>query len=136
MTPLQDRSEKTVVQTPRAPEPVGGYSQAIRCSGFVFVSGQGPFVPGQDDPIGSDIATQTEQTLHNIAAILESAGIGMQDVVKATIYLSDLSHFSEFDRVYRTWFEAAPPARATIGCELEGFLVEIDVIACCGSSDR
>lgn len=136
MTTSQDRFEKTVVQTARAPEPVGGYSQAIRCGGFVFVSGQGPFAPGQDDPIGSDIATQTEQTLRNIAAILERAGVGMQDVVKATVYLSDLSHFSEFDRLYRTWFEAAPPARATIGCELDGFLVEIDVIARCESSDR
>jgi len=121
------------IRSSKAPAPGGAYSQALRVGDFVFVSGSGPFDPLSGEVVGHSIAEQTEQTLKNIGAILEAAGARMADVVKATVHLSDLDLFPEFNRVYAQAFPDPKPTRTTVGSQLLGILVEIDVIAYTGS---
>ena len=122
-------SKKTVF-TPKAPTPVGPYSQAVISGGFVFVSGQIPLNPKTSKLVVGGIAAQTVQVLENLKAILESAGLTLDDVVKTSVFLSDLSDFQAFNSVYSRYFEVNPPARTTVQAELiAGVLVEIDAIA-------
>jgi reactive intermediate/imine deaminase len=119
---------KTKVTTPDAPPPAGPYSQAIVIGPQVFVAGQGPLDPatGQMAP---DVAGQTRQVLTNIRAILAAAGAAMEDVVKVAAYLADMADFARFNEVYREFFTDPYPVRTTVGAQLVGILVEIDVIA-------
>ena len=123
---------KIQVQTSNAPTPVGPYSQALKAGDFVFVAGQGSIDPGTQKVIGETIEEQTTQTLLNIKAILEAAGAELSDVVKATVHLSDLALFSRFNAVYTSYFPDPKPVRTTVGSQLPGILVEIDVIAYLG----
>jgi 2-iminobutanoate/2-iminopropanoate deaminase len=102
------------IETRKAPAPIGPYSQAIRANGFVFVSGQIPINPETGQLIDGGITAQTHQVIRNIAAILESSGMGLQDVVKTTVFLTNLDDFSEFNRVYGEYFADSKPARATV----------------------
>ena len=120
---------KIQVQTSHAPTPVGPYSQALKAGDFVFVAGQGSIDPSTQKVIGETIEEQTTQTLLNIKAILEAAGAELSDVVKATVHLSDLALFSRFNAVYTSYFPDPKPVRTTVGSQLPGILVEIDVIA-------
>lgn len=122
---------KQQINTDGAPKPGGAYSQGIRVGDFVFVAGQGPAHP-QTGEKGATIEEQTAQTLENVKAILEAAGATMGDVVKSTVHLSDLSLFSRFNQVYATYFPDPKPVRTTVGSQLSGILVEIDVIAYVG----
>ncbi|GAB0112936.1 RidA family protein [Acidisoma sp. C75] len=109
--------------------PAGGhYSHAVVANGFVFVSGQGPTDPATGR-MPDDFAGQVRQTLANLRTILEGAGSSLDDVVKINAYLSDVTRFREWNAVYAEFFPAAPPARTTIGCQLNGILVEVDCIA-------
>jgi 2-iminobutanoate/2-iminopropanoate deaminase len=104
------------------------FSPAVIVNGFVFVTGQGPM----DHSVGASpdgFEAQVRQTLRNLRAVLNNAGVELEDVVKISVYLADLAHFSEFDAIYREFFRVDPPARTTIGCQLPGFLIEIDCIA-------
>ena len=114
-----------------APKPIGPYSPGLRVGDFVFVSGQGPLNPvtGQTP---ETIEEQTAQVLENIKAILEAGGATMADVVKVTAHLSDLAHFERYNKVYATYFPDPKPTRTTVGSQLLGILVEIDVIAYIG----
>jgi 2-iminobutanoate/2-iminopropanoate deaminase len=118
--------EKITVQD--APTPAGPYSQGIVAGPFVFVAGQGPKDP-QTGVTPEGIEAQTHGVLRNVAAILRGAGCTMNDVVKSTVHLADLSDFAAFNSVYREYFEEPLPVRTTVGSELMGILVEIDVIA-------
>ena len=113
------------------PKPGGAYSPGIRAGDFVFVAGQGP-----RDPVtgkqGQSIEEQTAQCLENVKAILEAAGASMADVVKATVHLNDLALFPRYDKVYATYFPDPKPVRTTVGSQLLGIMVEIDVIAYVG----
>jgi 2-iminobutanoate/2-iminopropanoate deaminase len=124
--------EKTVVRTEAAPAPFQGapYSQAIRAGGFVFVSGQLGMKPG-DQGVSGTIVQQTEQVFTNLRAILEQAGSGLDQVVKTTVYLAQLSDFAAMNEVYARHVGDVPPARATIECGRlpSGALVEIEAIA-------
>ena len=82
--------------------------------------------------VGDTIEEQTARVLENVKAVLEAAGASMADVVKSTVHLSDVAHFSRFDAVYATYFPEPRPVRTTVGSQLKGILVEIDVIAYVG----
>lgn len=120
---------KQKISTEQAPLPKAPYSQAIRSGNMVFVSGQGPIDPTSGLIMEGDIESQTKLTLENVQTILQAAGLGMEHVVKATIHLSDLSDFAGFNQVYRSFFSEPYPARTTVGSQLLGIKVEIDVIA-------
>ncbi len=126
------------VRTDNAPAAIAHYSQGIVTGQFVFVSGQGPLIPGTRDFAGDTIAAQTEQTLRNIAAILEAAGTDMAHVVKCTVLLADMADFAEMNAVYQRFFPADPPARAAYAVrDLPlNILVEIDAIAVLPETDQ
>lgn len=115
-----------------APKPIGPYSPGLRVGDFVFVSGQGPLNPATGQT-PETIEEQTAQVLENIKAILVSGGATMADVVKVTAHLSDLAHFERYNKVYATYFPDPKPTRTTVGSQLLGILVEIDVIAYVGN---
>ena len=120
------------IRTDAAPAPVGPYSQAIRAGELVFVSGQIPLDPQSGKIVGGEIEDEAKQVLVNLAAVLEAADCGMDQVVKATVYLTDLSLFPRVNAVYAEAFDADPaPARVTVGVASLplGARVEIDAIA-------
>lgn len=119
---------KKAIVTSTAPVPAGPYSQAIVQGNRVYVAGQGPWDP-VTRIIGETIAEQTRQTLTNVKNILEAAGATMDDVVKTSVFLSDLKYFNEFNEVYKDFFKEPYPVRTTVGTQLLNILVEIDVIA-------
>ena len=123
---------KDVISTQKAPGAIGPYSQAIKAGGLVFVSGQLP-IDAVTGLMAVDVATQTRQSLENIKFILTEAGLTMADVVKTTVFLADMSLFSEMNQVYYTFFDGAFPARSAVAVkELpKGALVEIECIAVC-----
>jgi len=122
---------RQVVTTPNAPQAIGPYSQAIKANGFVFVSGQISIDPESGNVMGGAVTEQTERVIKNLAAILESAGSGLDKVVKSTVYLKSMADFPAMNEVYATFFESNPPARATVEVSRlpKDVLVEIDVIA-------
>ena len=126
-------SEKSVVRTEAAPAPFQGapYSQAIRCGGFVFVSGQLALKPGAKELSGGSIEEQTEQVLANLRAILEAAGSSLERLVKTTVFLQNLDDFQGMNSVYAKHVGDMPPARSTVEVAKlpSGALVEIEAIA-------
>ncbi|AEB11077.1 RidA family protein [Marinithermus hydrothermalis] len=101
------------VQTDRAPQAIGPYSQGIQAGPFVFVSGQIPFTPS-GERVSGGIEAQTRQVLENLKAVLEAAGSGLDRVVKVTAYLADMNDFEAFNRVYGEFFQEPYPARAVV----------------------
>ncbi len=120
---------RKVICTAEGPRPLGVYSQAIVCDGFVFVSGQGPVNPRTNELELGDIRNQTRRTLENIRAILEAAGSSMRDVVRIGVFLAELSDFPVMNEVFREFFPEDPPARTTVGAQLPRMKIEIDCIA-------
>jgi 2-iminobutanoate/2-iminopropanoate deaminase len=120
---------RQAITAPGGAPPSGAYSQAIEAGGFVYVSGQGPLDPKTGAVTGATIEEQVRATFSNIAAILAAASLTLDDVIKVTAYLSDIGLFDRYDAVYRTMFTPPFPARTTVGAQLHGMLVEIDVVA-------
>ena len=122
---------KTVISTAEAPTAVGPYSQAIAAGSFVFCSGQIPLEATTGTLIDSDISGQTAQVLKNLAAVLRTQGLGMEHVVKTTVFMTDLASFGEMNAVYAKFFPSDPPARSTIQVAAlpKGANVEIEAIA-------
>jgi 2-iminobutanoate/2-iminopropanoate deaminase len=106
--------EKKVIQTEKAPRAIGPYSQAIRAGNFLFLSGQIPLDPKTGELLRGDIRQQTQQVLENIKGVLESQKLGMEDVVKVTIFLKNIGDFNQVNEVYGTYFPSSPPARSTV----------------------
>jgi 2-iminobutanoate/2-iminopropanoate deaminase len=106
--------EKKVIQADKAPKAIGPYSQAIQAGNFLFLSGQIPLDPKTGELVKGDIRQQTRQVLENIKGVLESQKLGMEDVVKMTIFLKDIGHFNQVNEVYATYFPSSPPARSTV----------------------
>lgn len=121
---------KTQIATAKAPGAIGPYSQAIDCGPFVYASGQIPLNP-ETGAMAEGITAQTRQSLANVKAILEEAGLSMANVVKTTVFLADMGDFAAMNAVYAEAFEAPFPARSAVAVkELpKGALVEIEVIA-------
>ncbi|MBI2843028.1 MAG: RidA family protein [Armatimonadetes bacterium] len=119
------------IQTSSAPQAIGPYSQGISSGGFVFISGQLPIDPNTGDLVRSTIEEETTIVLENIKAVLSAAGADVSDVVKTTIFLTDINDFPRVNEVYASYFETNPPARATVGVAAlpKGARVEIEAIA-------
>ncbi len=119
---------KQPITTPASPSPIGPYSQGIVTDSLVFVAGQGPLDPATGR-MPDGVEAQTHQVLRNIRGILETGGVSMDDVVKSTVHLADLADFEAFNSVYAEYFREPYPVRTTVGSQLLGILVEIDVVA-------
>ena len=119
------------VSTSSAPTPIGPYSQGVIAGGLLFVSGQIAIDPATNKLITGEIEEQTEQVLKNLMAILKAAKMGADNVVKTTVYLSDLADFPKMNEVYARFLGENPPARSTIQAAglPRNVKVEIDVIA-------
>lgn len=124
-------ADLTRIQTGDAPEAIGPYSQAMKVGDLVFTAGQIPLDPDSMELVGGDVAAQTERVMHNLSAILEAAGAGLDTVVRTTVYLTDLADFATMNEVYGRFFGAHRPARSTVEvCALpKGARVEIDALA-------
>jgi 2-iminobutanoate/2-iminopropanoate deaminase len=107
--------KKKVIQTEKAPAAIGPYSQAIQVGNLIFLSGQIPADPMTGKLVEGGIRQQTQRVLENIRGILESKKLGMEDVVKVTIFLREMENFNTVNEVYATYFPSSPPARSTIG---------------------
>lgn len=119
------------VQTEKAPRAIGPYSQAIVAGGLVFCSGQVPLHPETGEMVGSNITEQTEQSLKNLFAVLDAAGVDPDRVVKTTVLLSDMSDFADMNVVYERMFGGHKPARAAFAVKTlpKNALVEIEAVA-------
>lgn len=121
---------KTAINTQNAPAAIGTYSQAIQVGNFVFVSGQIPLNPETGALIEGDISQQIDQVFKNLKAVAEAAGASLQNAVKITVYLTDLSHFATVNEIMNGYFEQPYPARAALGVASlpKGAAVEADAI--------
>ena len=122
---------RRAIETKEAPAAIGPYNQAVQSGGFVFLSGQIPLDPETGQLVSSTIEEETHRVMKNLGAVLRAAGVGFGQVVKTTIYLTDMSDFSKVNGAYATYFDAQPPARATVQVSAlpKGVRVEIDAIA-------
>ena len=114
-----------------APPPIGPYSQAVRSGRFLFCSGQIPLDPNSGQIVPGDIAAQTRRVLDNIAAVLNAERLTFDNVIKTTIFLTDLADFQAVNEIYGSYFKQAPPARSTVQVSAlpKGAKVEIEVVA-------
>jgi 2-iminobutanoate/2-iminopropanoate deaminase len=119
------------IQTDRAPQAIGPYSQAIKANGFIFASGQIPLDPATMQIVEGGIEEQTARVLDNLKAVLEDAGSSLDRVVKTTVYLADMNEFRVMNEIYARYFGATKPARATVQVARlpRDVKVEIDVVA-------
>lgn len=125
---------KEAIRTERAPKAIGHYSQAIRAGGFLFISGQIPLDPSTGEIVPGDAPAQADRVLQSIRGILDDSGATLQDVVKTTIYLADISDFAAVNEVYARYFHTEEPARATVEVSRlpKDVRVEIEAIAWMG----
>ena len=123
--------EKRIIKTDLAPAAIGPYSQGIRIGDFLFTSGQIALDPATEEMCSGEIEQETEKTLQNIEAILNAGGLSLIHVVKTTVYLADLNHFSRMNQVYEQFFSTNKPARACVQVAAlpKGAKVEIDAVA-------
>ena len=122
---------KKVIATSEAPAAVGPYSQAIAVGGLLFCAGQIPLDPATGEIVAGDVAAQTERVCANIAAVLKADGKTFANVVKTTVFLTDMAHFAAMNAVYAKYFTEPFPARSTVAVAglPRGAQVEIEVIA-------
>lgn len=122
---------KQVITAADAPAAIGPYSQAIRVGNMVFTSGQIPLHPQTGEIVGATAAEQARQVLQNLQAVLQAAGASLQNVVKTTIFLTDLGQFAAVNAVYAEFFPDNPPARSTVQVAAlpRGVQVEIEAVA-------
>ena len=121
---------KTAVHTEEGPRPGGAYSQAMVLGTLVFTSGITPVDPATGKVVVGDVTVQTERVLKNLDVILQAAGSGLQHALKATVHLQDLRRdFAAFNETYARIMPDPKPVRTTVGSELRGVLVEIDLVA-------
>ena len=122
---------KQVISTPKAPAAIGPYSQAIRVGNLIYTSGQIPIDPATGSFVEGGIKEQTRQSLTNVKAILEEAGISMANVIKTTVFMADMADFADMNGIYAEFFAEPFPARSAVAVKTlpKGALVEIEVIA-------
>ena len=122
---------KKVISTTKAPAAIGPYSQAIPVGNLVYTSGQIPIDPATSTFVEGGIKEQTRQSLLNVKAVLEEAGLTMGDVVKTTVFMADMGDFADMNAVYAEFFSEPYPARSAVAVKTlpKGALVEIEVVA-------
>jgi 2-iminobutanoate/2-iminopropanoate deaminase len=120
---------KRTLATPDAPAGRGPFPQAVQVGPLVLLSGQGPLAPASNEPIGGGFAEQVAQTFRNVEAILRTARLGLEHVVKVTVYLTDIGRVPEFNALYEQLMPMPYPARTLVQVQLRGIDVEMDVIA-------
>ncbi len=122
---------KKIISTTEAPAAVGPYSQAIRIGNFVFCSGQIPLDPQSGKIVEGDISVQTRRVMENINAVLRAEGLSFENIVKTTIFLTNLADFQAVNELYGSYFKSDPPARSTVQVAAlpKSAQVEIEVIA-------
>ena len=116
---------KEIISTENAPQAIGPYSQAVKAGNLMFISGQIPLNPSTGDLISGSIEDEANQVLNNLKSICEAAGHSLEDVVKITIFLTDLSNFAIVNEVMKQHFEEPYPARATV--EVSGLPLGVNV---------
>ena len=126
-----------IVNTSKAPEPVGPYSQAVRSGNMLFVSGQIALDPENGELVLNSFAEQCHRVLLNLKIIIEAGGSAMENVLKVTIYMKNLAQFNELNEIYSEYFNTSKPARACIEVSAlpKGVAVEMDAIAAINSGD-
>ena len=126
---LQDM--KKVISTPKAPAAIGPYSQAIQVGNLIYTSGQIPIDPATGQLVEGGVKEQARQSLSNIQAILQEAGLTMASVVKTTVFMADMADFAEMNSVYAEFFTEPYPARSAVAVKTlpKNALVEIEVVA-------
>jgi 2-iminobutanoate/2-iminopropanoate deaminase len=122
---------KKIISTADAPAAIGPYSQAVRVGSTVFCAGQIPLDPKTAQIVSGGVEEQTHRVMHNIAAVLKAAGLGFDNVVKTTIFLTDFADFQTVNEIYGSHFKSEPPARSTVQVAAlpKNAKVEIEVIA-------
>jgi 2-iminobutanoate/2-iminopropanoate deaminase len=122
---------RKIVKTDKAPAAIGPYSQAVIANGFLFASGQIPIDPQTNEIIEGGIKEQTEQVLKNITALLQSIELGLDRIVKTTVFLADMNDFTQMNEIYSKYFKTDPPARSTIQAARlpRDVRVEIEIVA-------
>ena len=125
------KNMKEVISTKAAPAAIGPYSQAITVGNLVYTSGQIPIDPATGNFVEGGIKEQTRQSLSNVKAILEEAGLTMANVVKTTVFMADMNDFADMNAVYAEFFAEPYPARSAVAVKTlpKGALVEIEVVA-------
>ena len=122
---------KKIINTPNAPAPIGPYNQAVMTGDMLFISGQVALVPGTGELANADLTEETHQVMKNLQAILTEAGLDFSNVVKTTIFLSDMSLFAAVNEIYGGYFTSDYPARETVAVKglPKNVNVEISMIA-------
>ena len=127
---------KKAISTTKAPSAIGPYSQAVQVGNFLYASGQIPINPATGNIVEGGIKEQTQQSLNNVKAILQEAGLTMDNVVKTTVFLADMNDFTDMNAVYGEYFSEPFPARSAVAVKSlpKGALVEIEVVAIINNS--
>ncbi len=122
---------KKIISTKNAPAAIGPYSQAVEAGGLLFISGQLPIDPATGALAPAEIKAQTEAVIKNLEGILKAEGLGLENVLKTTVFMTELSQFAQMNEVYGRFFANQPPARATVEVKAlpKAALVEIEAIA-------
>lgn len=123
-------TRRTIIHTDQAPKAIGTYSQAVRCGNTVYVSGQIPLDPATGNLVSGDIDAEIRRSFDNLAAIAVAAGGSLADVVKLSVFLTDLAHFPRVNEIMATYFKQPYPARAAVGVAAlpKGARVEMECI--------
>ena len=121
-----------IISTDNAPAAIGPYSQAVQYGDFLFVSGQIAFDPATGELVEGDIEVQTKRVLENVKAIIEAAGMKLENVVKCSCFLSNMEDFVRFNSVYESYFGGSAPARETVEVSRLPRDVQVEVSAICG----
>lgn len=119
------------IQTTKAPAAIGPYSQAVEANGFVFASGQLGINPATGEFVEGDVQAQTRQALNNARAIMNEAGLDLNNVIKTTVFLSDMANFAAMNEIYAEFFSEPYPARSAVAVKTlpKNALVEVECIA-------
>ncbi|SDG00641.1 endoribonuclease L-PSP [Thermoanaerobacter thermohydrosulfuricus] len=122
---------KTIINTDAAPKAIGPYSQAIMIDGFLYTSGQIAIDPATEELVEGGIEAQTERVLENIKAILKAAGMDLNNVIKTTVFVTNMGDFAKINEIYGRYFKDNPPARSLVEVKSlpKGALIEIEVVA-------
>jgi 2-iminobutanoate/2-iminopropanoate deaminase len=122
---------RQVILSAEAPQPLSVYSQAIQSGSLLFLAGQIPLDPATGELVSGSIALETERIMQNLSAVLSAAGASLKNVVKTTVYLTNMGDFGEFNEAYARHFPSAPPARTTVAVAAlpKGVRIEIEAIA-------